>query len=458
MIVIILGIGLILRLISLNQSFWIDEATTANASGLSLTRLFTEFLPNDFHPPLYYILVKYWTYLAGSSEVGIRSFSVVLGVATIYILYKLTKLITTKHTLVPALLLATSGLHIYYSQEARMYSLVTFLVTLAIYTYLRSIKLGERLNWIVFSVTLSLLVLTDYVAVVILVPIVIHGLFSSPRNKSSMFFASLAPFVAFCFWIPTFTKQLSAGLAVKESMANWWVVLGRVSLKEIALVPVKFIVGRISIDNNLLYVLAFILPLGISALLLFKATQKYKSDPNIRFVYAWLVLPVVITAIGALWIPVFSYFRLLFVLPAFYLLIATGLGQIKQRTATVLIATLIFFNILYSLTYLLTPKFRREDWRAMVGAYQDSNPKAYLVFPSNSQQEAVYYYSPETPIYTVENLPDKNHDVWLVRYAKDIVDPFDTRRIALETQGYRKIKEVDFNGVVVWVYSLSHPW
>ena len=55
----IIFLGLILRLISLNQSFWLDEAITAKVANFSLPEIFT-FLKGDFNPPLYYLIIKFW--------------------------------------------------------------------------------------------------------------------------------------------------------------------------------------------------------------------------------------------------------------------------------------------------------------------------------------------------------------------------------------------------------------
>jgi len=108
MIVFILLSGFVLRLIAINQSLWIDEATSALVTRMSLVDLFGKFLPGDFHPPFYYLLLKFWSNLFGSSEVALRSLSILFGLATIYLVYKLGGRIA-------ALLMATSGLHIYYS-------------------------------------------------------------------------------------------------------------------------------------------------------------------------------------------------------------------------------------------------------------------------------------------------------------------------------------------------------
>ena len=133
MIRIIVLLALILRLISLNQSLWLDEATSALvARDYSWNLIFGQFLPGDFHPPLYYMLLKIWGLFFGTSEIALRSLSVVAGVATVYLVYKIVNATTA------ALLLATSGLHIYFSQEVRMYQLASFFVALAVYFFVKS--------------------------------------------------------------------------------------------------------------------------------------------------------------------------------------------------------------------------------------------------------------------------------------------------------------------------------
>ena len=67
MIILVLFFSLLLRLISLNQSLWLDEATTALVSQLPVYDFFSKFMPADFHPPLYYLVIHYWTLLFGTS-------------------------------------------------------------------------------------------------------------------------------------------------------------------------------------------------------------------------------------------------------------------------------------------------------------------------------------------------------------------------------------------------------
>jgi len=154
MIYLVLFFGLILRLISLNQSLWLDEATTALVSQMSLTDFFTKFMPNDFHPPLYYLFMKLWTNFFGYSEIVLRMPSVLFSLATGYVVYLIGGAWA-------AVFFLFNPLIVYYSQEARMYMMGAFFVTLSYF----ALWTGRKKLYI-FAVVLALH--THYFTILIL--------------------------------------------------------------------------------------------------------------------------------------------------------------------------------------------------------------------------------------------------------------------------------------------------
>ena len=66
---LILVVGLVLRLIGLNQSLWLDEAITARvARNYGYQEIVEKFSVNDFHQPLYYLFIRGWGGVFGYSE------------------------------------------------------------------------------------------------------------------------------------------------------------------------------------------------------------------------------------------------------------------------------------------------------------------------------------------------------------------------------------------------------
>lgn len=429
MIYLIIFVGLILRLVTSNQSLWLDEATTALVAKMSLGDIFTKFLPGDFHPPLHYLIEKYWTLIFGYSEIALRAPSILFGLWTIYVTYLIAKKIFNERVaLISAVLMTTSGLSIYYSQEARMYSLAAFLVSALFYLFLEK-------KWILFSIVLALLAATDYVSLFVIPVFWIFGV----KNWKKILFSHIPVFSFFILWFPIFQKQLLSGLSLEGS--SWWNLLGTATIKNIALIPVKFIFGRISFDDKALYAVIAIIAILLYGYILFKARKSF------RLLWGWLIIPIVLGILISFKIPTLSYFRFIFCLPAFYILVAGGIEKINKYRDLFLFLV-ISINILSTLYYVLNPNFQREDWRkAAVEIGEDT-----IILPAYSQTEALEYYGKGDQIVNIDNFVGGKKVVWLSRYVWWVFDPADLARKKVESLGYNKELEENFNGVVFWKY------
>jgi uncharacterized membrane protein len=122
------------------QPLWWDEGTSVYFASQPLSDL-TAATAADIHPPFYYLLLHFWMLLCGRGEAALRLFSVVIGALTIPLLYGVgRRLFDTRTALLAALLLALSPFHVYYSQEVRMYALVTLLGLASVYLMLRLLE------------------------------------------------------------------------------------------------------------------------------------------------------------------------------------------------------------------------------------------------------------------------------------------------------------------------------
>ena len=440
MILATIVFAFLLRVISLNQSFWLDEATSGLVvRNFNLGEIVTKFSPGDFHPPLYYLILKIWSYVFGTSEIALRFPSIVFGILTIYLIYKIALLITVHRSQftakLAALLLATSGLHIYYSQEARMYSLVTLLVTFLVYLFIKK-------NWLIFSIVLMLVGLTDYPALLIIPIFWLVG--RKEWRKLVISFSLLV--ISYLIWLPILLKQLSVGFSTAGS--NWGNLLGTFSLKNFALIPVKFILGRISFDNKWLYGAIVVMVIWLYGYLLSKAVKK-----SLLF-WLWLILPISLGAIISIKLSIFSYFRFLFCLPAFYLLVALGLESFSKNWRKIALVLVLFVNLIASIIYLTNSRFQRENWRGLVNFVEAQKPaKSITLFAADSNMEAYKYYDSDANISGPNGFSTKYKEIWLMRYLQSVFDSKDLLRAKIEASGYNKEKEYDFNGVVVWKYN-----
>lgn len=147
LIIPILLIALGLRLYKLaDQSLWLDECSVVYLAKSSPQVIIqTAGTPMDSHPPLYNLFMYCWVKVMGDSEFSVRFPSVVFGAVAVGIIYLLGRRLYDKETgLLAALLLACSWFHIWYSQEARSYALMTLSGLLSL-LFLASLM--ERWRW-----------------------------------------------------------------------------------------------------------------------------------------------------------------------------------------------------------------------------------------------------------------------------------------------------------------------
>jgi mannosyltransferase len=136
---LIILLGLALRLYRLDAvSFWSDEAFSAHWVRRDLLFLLTKGLLLETTPPLYYLLLKGWVALAGSSDFAVRLFSALASTATIPLVFVLARAFgPPAAALTAALLFALMPMQVFYAQEARVYAMLPLLFSVALLGLLR---------------------------------------------------------------------------------------------------------------------------------------------------------------------------------------------------------------------------------------------------------------------------------------------------------------------------------
>ncbi len=145
-------------------SIWFDEAFGSYLIRFDIFNM-TRYTAFDVHPPFYYWLLKIWSIPFGNTEAGVRSMSVFFGVVTIVLAFMLVvKLFGRRAAYVSLIFLVLSPLFIRYSQEARMYTLLTAIIIAATYVLVYAQQAKKRWPWIVYGVLLAVGMLTQYFA------------------------------------------------------------------------------------------------------------------------------------------------------------------------------------------------------------------------------------------------------------------------------------------------------
>ncbi|HYJ47545.1 MAG TPA: glycosyltransferase family 39 protein [Pyrinomonadaceae bacterium] len=383
------------------ESIWLDEAFSIQFAHGSPSEIIEE-TAKDVHPPLYYFALHYWIELFGDTEFSSRLLSALFGVLAIPAIYKLAASIYDRSTgLLAATLLALSHFHIEFSQEARMYTLLTLLTLLSMHFFLK--LLAGRRGALAFAlyITSSALMLYTHV----------YSLFVLAAQN--LFFLSL-PFAAKNVFGRVWKRWLVAQGALFVLFLPWLSVL----VQQFSRVQRGFWIPRqppgTLLDTFILYAgsrqLALLLfPLvALSIFLEWRGRQDQgpveTSGPaglegaltgqlKIYFLLLWLVCPILLPFVASEFMsPIFLPKYTIPASAAFIILASRGFLSVRfHQLRMVLALLLICFSLVDLRDYYRAVK--KDTWRDAVAEVEKlAQPGDLMLFNQQSGQSPFDYY------------------------------------------------------------------
>ena len=148
-------------------------------------------------------------------------------------------------------------------------------------------------------------------------------------------------------------------------------------VKSLPLVFTKFLIGRITFDNKVIYAVLVTTLFILSFWWVIQGLLKKKYETTQLFLLS--SLPVVLAFLVSIFLPILAPQRVLFVLPFFYLLLALGISKLKPPFvySVILIAGVSFYSLYL---YQTSPRFQREQWREAVHFFKNSEVDTKIVF------------------------------------------------------------------------------
>jgi mannosyltransferase len=350
-------LALALRLYRLGaQSLWYDEGVSVYLARMSLPQL-TAWTADDIQPPLYYYLLHFWLLLFGqsSNEFVARFPSLFFGVLTVPLMYRMGRhLFGAMAGLLAAFLAAISPLYLWYSQETRMYTMLTFLCLLSSYLLLKTLErraLPYLPLWLAFAVANVAAAYTHYFAFFVMSSQGIYLVAWSRKArplKSSPFairhslldtrllLHGLAAFAAIVLaylpWVPFMLYRYQADV-------SYW--QGTLKLNEVLRkILISFSLGETVFEEvgaKLAVGYGVIALIALTAIAFSKRDAGHKTraplhpPSSILFLLLYLLLPVAFIIALSYRVPKFSPRYLMLSSPAFILIIAGGLATLLQR-------------------------------------------------------------------------------------------------------------------------------
>src|SRR5262249_37433352 len=127
--------------------------------GGSFGHMLHEVRVSESNPPLYYVLAWGWARAFGRGEVELRFLSALFGMLAVGVGYLIGRELASRRVgLALAALMAFNPMLIWYSQEARSYSLLVLFCALSLWFFVRALKWerGSDLAWWALASALAL--------------------------------------------------------------------------------------------------------------------------------------------------------------------------------------------------------------------------------------------------------------------------------------------------------------
>jgi mannosyltransferase len=400
------GIALALGFYRLGvRPFWYDEAFSHNVARLGGSRLLTTIFRGDPSMGLYYLLLHGWLAL-GDGEAAIRSFSVLAGAATVPFVFLLgRKLFDTPTALIASILLPLNGFFVEQSQEARGYTLVMLLATISTLLFVRAIEKQEARWWFSYGAVAGLSVFAHAFALWVIVAQALCSLFlgdPSARAKT----------------IRRFGAILALGLVVAIPIIR--VVFGSERYGFIGLPRSDDVAAQIAVllGHHSWFLLLALFLVCLAAARFFRAI--YDKEPDVQrnygIVLLWFFVPLIGSLLGSFIKPMFAPRFLTPCLPAFVLLVAAGISQVKHKGAVgMLVALLATTSFMGALRWFEDPAARKNlPWRE-ASSYVMSRGRDgdAVVFDGAASATPFTYYrltADDPPTFTYPYLPPTSND------------------------------------------------
>lgn len=434
-------LGAFLRIYRLGyQSIWLDEGASFGYIQDTFGGTWVKAIESS-QAPLHMVVLHFMT-LFSSSEFSLRLPSAIFGTLTIPVTYFMGKRLFGKEEgIISAFLLATSMMHLWYSQEARMYAQMLLFASMSLYFFYVAVHDNKRNSWVLYVISSTLAFYSHYYAVFVFIPqvlfyLLLHVAIPAYKKKSISFrdVPALKGFLVamaalFISTLPLMVPFITQAVLRTSGTPTWGIG------QSASFLPTMLVEFSTRVpSSSVFFILLFITGLVVAAI---------RQKEQCAYLGLYLFIPLVVSYILAASMP-FSPRYLLFLLPAYLILVSRGITGIASwfspskkikvssvKNGTRNIIMLSFVLLLFILTVPLLSQYytsaQKEDWRStavyLSGLTQDGD--AVVPLPNYMRQPLVYYYSNSTDntilvtgydndVQSVSSLSDQYQRCWFL--------------------------------------------
>ncbi len=381
------------------QSLWYDEWLTTQAVDGGLGHLLRHVADREGITPTYFLVMWPWVRVFGDGEVALRALSALAGIATVPVAYAAALALDQSRRVarVAAVLVAVNPLLVWYSQEARPYSLLALAACCSLLA-LGHARHGGRAGLVAWAVAAAALVSLHYFGVFLVAAEAAALLVALRPRWRPVALALIPSTVVALLLVPFAVRQHSHGVN-RNWIAGFSLPVRAEEAAEGALVGPSPPFDRLWLAGALV--------VAVAAVLLVTRTEARDRRVAITLAAiggAAVAAPLAVALVGT---DAFLGRYLIGALIPLVLAVAVGLGASRPAApGLVALAGLAVVSIVAVVTVARDPELQRPDWRAVAAAVEGpSGPRLLVVDVNGDQSGPLDHYlsgatrlDPEAPV------------------------------------------------------------
>ncbi len=351
--IIFVAINILFKsLFLISQPICIDEPFTIYHSQFDFLNLI-HFLKNYNNPPLFEVILHFWIKLFGLSAVSVRFLPMLFSSLTVFFVYRIgIKFFNNRIAILSSALFTLSTINIYFAHDCRVYSLFVLLTTISFYLFFTLLKSKEQFSWLsvlLLSLVNLLLIYGHYFGFFVFgLEFLIIILFYL-RDKAVLIRHFTGSFFILVCYIPQLLVLLGR---TKTSISNGTWVKPPEGIESLYNMLWTFC-------NEPVPAVICISLLLITAIFYVLKKEKQIFNPYSKYIILWFIIPFFFMFIISYKVPMFLDRYLLFVSPAFYILLALSLSYLIKSNKTFIIGAIILLS-LFIFSATLNPSKKRD--------------------------------------------------------------------------------------------------
>jgi uncharacterized membrane protein len=316
----------------------------------------------DVHPPGYYLIAKPWVMVFGDSVFSIRFLSLIFSVGIIFLTYKIIEILFSKKAAFwSALFVAFSPFMIRFGQEARMYGVVAFFTTLAVYCFVLWLKNKKDIYLVGFVPAMLIAMYTQYYSFFAIISLwIILALYTPElwqfkwlkgfKERSGVFswkwwFANLSLLVLYIPWFMVAYKQVT-----RVSDSYWikpeWITIKTIPGSVSQFITYSHLDGILEwggfLGNSVYWLIMLVLI--FSGVFLFYAKDKKKAVISL-IVFGYLPM-LLVFVVSKLRTPIYQDRYFPFSAIAIFAIWGSAVSLIKNKTTRITVGSMVLVLML----------------------------------------------------------------------------------------------------------------